>query len=284
MVRKKIAIKSETANEALIESGEQQNAMDKYADIEQMPGEFLPGADGGRDPDVSASGNKVAVVYVQSGSVKCAVSTCGMEYAPGFSWTTTTVATGTAPAVYMLGNTVYVAYVDGGNVYVKTSSDGGATWGAAEKKNDVDGKVSGDPGSVDLGNGACVWVDTRNGNKDIYFAAGGGGAVANVVVDSISGGMGVSAVLKNTGKADATNFAWSIKSDGTVFVGKEKSGTATLAAGASTTVKTGDQLWTQRYIQRPLLRDIGSYLPDHRNKRRHFNALQLVRCFLLILP
>ena len=54
--------------------------------------------------------------------------------------------------------------------------------------------------------------------------------------------MGVSAVLKNTGKADATNFAWSIKSDGTVFVGKEKAGTATLAAGASTTIKTGFML------------------------------------------
>jgi len=64
-------------------------------------------------------------------------------------------------------------------------------------------------------------------------------SASDIVIESISDGIGVSAVLKNTGKADATNFAWSIKTDGTVFVGKEKSGTATLAAGASTTVKTG---------------------------------------------
>jgi hypothetical protein len=51
--------------------------------------------------------------------------------------------------------------------------------------------------------------------------------------------MGVSAIIKNVGDAAAENFAWSIKTDGTVFVGKEKSGTATLQPGASTTVKTG---------------------------------------------
>ena len=234
----KITIKTNVADETLITSGEQQNGMDKYADIEQWVGSYI---DVGKDPDVSGSGSKVAVAYQSAtGDIKCAVSSSAAGYDPAFSWSITTVDTGgSSPAVYMQGNNVYCAYVKGGNLYMKTSSDGGATWGAADKKNDVDGKVVGDPGSVDLANGACVWVDNRNGNEDIYFAAGGGGATANVVVDSISGGMGVSAVLKNTGKADATNFAWSIKTDGTVFVGKEKSGTATLAAGASTTVKTG---------------------------------------------
>jgi hypothetical protein len=60
-----------------------------------------------------------------------------------------------------------------------------------------------------------------------------------VVVESISSGIGVSAVIKNDGDATATNFDWSITTDGTVFVGKEKSGTATLEPGESTTIKTG---------------------------------------------
>jgi hypothetical protein len=236
----KITIKSNTADEALITSGQQQNGMDKYGDIEQWPGEYL-GL--GTDPDVSASGNKVAVVYVQGGDVKCSYSTCSAVYEPGFSWQTSTVDTGaSAPAVYMQGNNVYCTYVKGGNLYLKTSPDGGATWGAAEKKNDVDGKVIGEKGSVAIGNGGIVFTDNRNGNYDIYFASGGGGAAPNVIVESISGGMGVSAVIKNAGNAAAENFAWSIKTDGTVFVGKEKSGTATLQPGASTTIKSGFML------------------------------------------
>jgi hypothetical protein len=56
---------------------------------------------------------------------------------------------------------------------------------------------------------------------------------------TISGGLGVSATIKNTGTEDLTNVAWSINLDGSlIFIGKTKSGTiAALAAGESVTVK-----------------------------------------------
>jgi hypothetical protein len=56
---------------------------------------------------------------------------------------------------------------------------------------------------------------------------------------AISGGLGVSATITNTGTTDLTNIDWSIALDGKlIFVGKTKSGTiASLAAGASVTVK-----------------------------------------------
>jgi hypothetical protein len=61
----------------------------------------------------------------------------------------------------------------------------------------------------------------------------------DIVIQSITGGIGESAVIKNMGDATAENFDWSIVSTGIVFIGGEKTGTATLAPGESTTIKTG---------------------------------------------
>ena len=99
-----ITIKSTANDEALLTNGEMQNGMDKYADIEQYPGEYL-GA--GSDPDVSGSGDKVCVVYEQGGDVKCSYSSCDAgTYDPGFDWGVSTVATGANyPAVFMQGST-----------------------------------------------------------------------------------------------------------------------------------------------------------------------------------
>jgi len=66
---------------------------------------------------------------------------------------------------------------------------------------------------------------------------------AFTVVPSISitikGGLGVSAVIKNTGTEDLTNIDWSITLDGKlIFVGKTNSGTiSALGAGKEVTVK-----------------------------------------------
>jgi PKD domain len=165
-----IGIKSGTTDQALIESGEQQNAMDKYGDIEQMPAEWVTENAGG--PDVAGSGNKVCVVYeAEDGNVKCSYSTCVGTYAPEFSWKVSTVEAGAlAPSVWMAGDTVRCAYVKSGNLYYKTSNDAGATWGAAEQMNTVNGKVSSARGSTSVGKGGIAFVDTRGGTPQIYFA------------------------------------------------------------------------------------------------------------------
>jgi hypothetical protein len=109
-------------------------------------------------------------VYVQGGDVKCSFSTCDAHtYEPGFNWHQSTVETGAStPAVYMSGSTVYCAYVKGGNLYLKTSTDGGATWGAAEQRNTQTGTVISDPGSVTVCKLGIVFQDNRDGPSHLY--------------------------------------------------------------------------------------------------------------------
>ncbi len=58
-----------------------------------------------------------------------------------------------------------------------------------------------------------------------------------IVIDSIGGGLGVKAVIKNIGTADATDVAWAINLDGgLILIGKSKTGTVDIAKGASQTV------------------------------------------------
>ncbi|MBN1280386.1 MAG: PKD domain-containing protein, partial [Candidatus Thermoplasmatota archaeon] len=53
-----------------------------------------------------------------------------------------------------------------------------------------------------------------------------------IVIESIAGGLGVSAVLKNTGTVDATAVPWEIALEGgLIIIGKSKSGTVDIPAG-----------------------------------------------------
>jgi len=60
-----------------------------------------------------------------------------------------------------------------------------------------------------------------------------------IVIDSISDGFGVKAMIKNIGTGDATGVSWTIALDGKlVFIGKEKTGTIDISAGKSLTIKS----------------------------------------------
>jgi hypothetical protein len=214
-----ISIKTNVKDEGLITSGEQKDSMDKYGDPEQMPGEYLGF---GTDPDVSGSGDKVCVVYVENRSIICKSSTTSAVYDPGFNWHVSTVdSNASASAVYMQGDNIYCAYVKDGNLYLKVSEDGGVTWGAAEQKNDVDGTVVAEKGAV-----------------DIYYAPFVAAPTPILVIDSITGGFGVTAVIKNIGDAPTENFPWRITLTGNILIGKGKvNGTISLPPDASMTIQ-----------------------------------------------
>jgi len=208
----KITVKSTTADEELLTNGEQQNGMDKYADIEQWPGEYVAN---GTDPDVSAFGNKVYIVYNQNGTVKCSYSTAESGYEPHFHWQVSTVASNgaTCPAVYAYGDKIICAYAKDGNLFIVISEDGGASWGVPSQINEVNGTVAEEAGSIDLYDVGVVWTDTRNGAEDIYFALLSGNEGFFIPQIHISGGYGVTILIENLGNLSKQDIWWTVTLD-----------------------------------------------------------------------
>jgi hypothetical protein len=147
----------------LFTNGGGPGGMDIWADIEVWPFQQYIAEDA-RDPDVSASGNSVAVVYSQDGDVKCKASNNN-----GDTFTESTVDAGGYPAVYFAGTRIYVAYVQNEDLYVSYSDNLGQSWSSPEQINDEDGSVAEIPGTVDLGEYGIVWTDTRDAQFDIFF-------------------------------------------------------------------------------------------------------------------
>ncbi len=236
--------KTVTDKELLYTEGGGPGGMDQYADIEAMPWQrYLAKGDfNAKDPNVAASGTNVAVVYMDSDNVYGDYDIkCWYSSDSGETWGVSTVAgqgliDENYPAVFMSGNAVYCVYEKEGNLYLIKSGDGGATWEEPLQVNEVDGTVVSEPRAIDISSGGIVWVDTRDGNQDIYYES----LPVPVIEVSISAGFGVSATVANSGTVAGEGLDWSIDLSGFVLVGSHTEGTIDqLNPGAETTISSG---------------------------------------------
>lgn len=137
------------------------------ADIEFTPWQEYIAV--GTNPSIEAyedgGSYNLAVVYVNNGTVECVYSNDDGENWEG----PVTVATGSYPALRAIDETFYCAYINDGNLYIKTSDNGGISWSSAKQINDVSGSVVPEVNSVDIHPGGIVWVDGRGGDLDIYW-------------------------------------------------------------------------------------------------------------------
>jgi hypothetical protein len=201
-------------------------------DIEFTPYQQYLGE--GEHPTIAHFGDTVAAVYMSNGNVVCSYSSDD-----GTTFETTTIGTGTFPAICNVGTQFRCAYANEGNLYMVISDDGGATWGDPVQINDNDGSVVEMANAIDINAAGVVWIDNREGSNSIYFGTGG---AANPVIEiaSVSGGLGVSAVIQNTGNADAVGLEWRIFIDAPLMLlGKETMDTVDIPAGSDATITSG---------------------------------------------
>jgi hypothetical protein len=190
-------------------------------------------------PDVSVSGKLAYCVYMddKNGNQDIYVATS----TSGNSWNKYVVADSEDDELYPVisanGDKAFCMFIKNNDLYVTSSEDAGKTWSDPVKVNDDTGSVIAEYGSSDIASAYGFWASNREGNNDIFFEEVG--QFAEVVIDEVAGGFGIQVTLSNVGNADAVEVPWSIVIDGRVFLGSEKSGTVTLAPGASTTVSTG---------------------------------------------
>lgn len=177
--------------------------------------------------DVSALSKNVIIVSERDGAI-VAYYANGLHNL-GFSETTIATA-GKDPRIshYDTNKAVCEFIKDGGSYYTYTE-DGGVTWSTPE--------LASEEPDVQIGD-TCGFGYAYESEETIYFAPTDF-SQAILTIESISGGIGVSAVIKNVGTKAAENVDWSIVTEGTVFLGGEKTGQVTLQPGSSATIKTG---------------------------------------------
>ena len=130
--------------------------------------------------------------------------------------------------VHTSDDSAVCSYIKSGVLYTSVTEDGGATWTSSNENSEEGPVFSGD---------ICAFGALYEAEDIIYFAPVQA-SFPIIKIGSISGGIGVNAVIKNTGTGDATDISYTISATGGVLglINSENSGAISIPAGGETTI------------------------------------------------
>ena len=194
--------------------------------------------EGATNPDVKSDGGNCYLVFELDGGIVCWYSNDNAQ-----SFNEVVIAdNGQFPAITAYGETAVCSYTRDGDLYTSISEDGGDSWEETTQINDVSGSVVEQPNCQHVSGRYVAWTDDRNAPQiGVYFDISEIGTLPILEIGEIKGGLfKVSAIIKNTGDADATGVQWSIElTGGIILLGKSTTGTVDIPAGGEVTVQSG---------------------------------------------
>jgi len=140
------------------------------------------------------------------------------------------------PVISADGSDATILFMRNRDLYVTSSKDSGKTWNDPEIVNDESNSVEEGFENLAIKINYGFWADNRNGNEDIFHESVG--SAPNIIIDSISGGIGVEALIKNTGSGEAFDVSYSISAVGGIIglINSENSDLISIPAGEETII------------------------------------------------
>jgi len=188
--------------------------------------------EGSKNPDIDAANGKAYCVFEFEDGITCAFTNDNGENFEVMQIS----SIGSNPHVSITGDNILVTYIHNGNLISTTSEDSGSSWEEATVNDEI-GTVVDDTHSVAVAGSYIAWTHEGPDYTSIYFDTAGL-SVPIIEIDSISGGFGVKAIIKNTGTADANDIGYSITATGGILgrINGNTEGEISISAGSSGTI------------------------------------------------